>query len=340
MVGSSMWPPVGSDVRADPDRIWTALEKYSDNPSAFLAVNQGNEFFSAPGADGFVCYRRHGGCWFQFGGPLTSAKERVPLQGAFLEAARASGRRVVGVQLQHADAELFAALGHTVNKVGASYAVELTGYSLRGKRFLRLRNKISRAARAGLEIVETGAADVGEDISSINRRWLRNKGRHVKELSFLIGEVGGPWQEQRRLLLGRIDGEAVGYVSYAPVFGTRPGWLHDLSRRVPDCPPGVMEAINASAIERFRDGGTGWLHFGFTPFTSLDVGHELSTASRATSRIVRFLAEHGESVYPARSQLEYKEKWAPTAVLPEYFAFVGGISPRALWDLLRVTRIV
>lgn len=322
------------------EQLLTALEKHADNPSAYLAFNRGNEYFAADDGDGFVCYRPHGGCWFQFGGPFTSGEQRAPLQAAFLDAARAAGRKVVGVQLQRADAELFAALGHTVNQVGASYAVELASFSLKGKKFLRLRNKISRARRAGLEISEVSAADVGDEVASIDKRWLREKGRHVKELAFLIGEVGGPWQEHRTLLLGRIAGEPVGYVSYAPVYGTRPGTLHDLSRRVPDCPPGVMEAINAHAIERFRDGGAAWLHFGFTPFTSLDDSCELPTASRATARIARLLAEHGESVYPARTQLEYKEKWAPTAVLPEYFAFAGGISPRALWNLLRVTRIV
>jgi hypothetical protein len=30
-----------------------------------------------------------------------------------------------------------------------------------------------------------------------------------------------------------------------------------------------MEAINSTAIETFNSEAAGWLHFGFTPFTSL-----------------------------------------------------------------------
>ncbi len=318
----------------------SALERYADNPSAFLALNSGNEYFTDPSIDGFVCYRRQGKRWIQFGGPFADRADRKELESRFIAHAHSTGRRIVGVQLQRADAELFAELGLTVNQVGASYAVELPDFSLRGKRFVRLRNKISRAVREGLEVSEVDAAHLTDDIERIDARWLRHKGRHTKELSFLVGEIGGPWQPLRKLFIGKIDGDPIGYISYAPVYGSRPGWLHDLSRRLPDCPPGVMEAINSHAIEHMRALNAPWLHFGFTPFTNLDDSHRLPTASRATTRICRLLADRGDRVYPAKSQLEYKLKWYPTAVLPEYFAFDGGVSPHSLWSVVRVTNIV
>ncbi|WNV85249.1 DUF2156 domain-containing protein [Umezawaea sp. Da 62-37] len=318
----------------------SALERFADNPSAFLALNSGNEYFTCADVDGVVCYRPHGRRWIQFGGPFADADSRKELQSEFIAHAHSNGRRVVGVQLQRSDAELFAELGLTVNQIGASYAVDLADFTLRGKRFVRLRNKISRAMREGLEISDVDAGQVADDIDNIDSRWLRQKGRHTKELKFLIGEIGGSWQPLRKLFVGRIDGNPIGYISYAPVYGSRPGWLHDLSRRLPDCPPGVMEAINFHAIEHMRSLGAPWLHFGFTPFTSLDDSYQLSTASRTAARIVRLLADRGDSVYPAKSQLEYKLKWNPTTVLPEYFAFDGGISPRSLWSLARVTNIV
>jgi lysylphosphatidylglycerol synthetase-like protein (DUF2156 family) len=322
------------------DRTLSALERYADNPSAFLALNSGNEYFTTDDIDGFVCYRPYGHRWIQFGGPFAAPANRVALQTKFIEQAHSGGRRIIGVQLQQPDAELFAELGLTVNQVGASYVVDLKNFSLRGKHYVRLRNKISRALRMGLEISEVDATKVTEQIEDINRRWLREKGRHVKELDFLIGEIGGPWQHLRKLFMGSIDGQPVGYISYAPVYGSRTGWLHDLSRRLPDCPPGVMEAINSHAIEQVRALDAPWLHFGFTPFLGLNSEYDMPTASRATARITRFLGEHGDKVYPAKSQVAYKMKWSPSVILPEYFAFDGGISLRSLWSLLRVTNIV
>jgi lysylphosphatidylglycerol synthetase-like protein (DUF2156 family) len=321
------------------ENVLAAIRAYSDNPSAFLALNEGTASFTAPGIDGVVAYRRAGRYLIQLGGPFAPAAERAALLSAFT--AFAAGRRqgVLAVQLQAEDAELYAANGFAVNQIGASYALDLSRFSLRGSKFMRLRNKISRARRSGLVVEEVAGDDPADraTLDEIDRAWLRGKGRHTKELSFLVGERGGAL---RRLFVGRVDGTPVGYISYSPVYGSRPGWMHDLSRRHPDAPPGVMEAVNATAIEVLRAEGCAWLHFGFTPFTGLDPAVEATTARPLVSRLVRLLAAHGERIYPARTQLDYKEKWGPHAVLPEYIAFHGRPRLGAVWQLLRVTNAI
>ncbi|WP_324192709.1 DUF2156 domain-containing protein [Nocardia transvalensis] len=313
------------------------LQRYADNPSAFLALNQDNAVFTVPGLTGFICYRPWGRFLIQFGGPFAPRNRRAELLRRFLDHAADRRKRVVAVQLQRADAELYADLGLPVNQIGASYAVALDQVELAGRRFVRLRNKISRARRAGLVIEETDPDGHRATLAEIDRCWLRSKGRQARPLRFLVGEIGGPAQHLRKLFLGTVAGRPVGYISYSPVFGAYRGWLHDLSRRVPDAAPGVMEAINLTAMRRLSRGDTDWLHFGFTPFTGLDSAVELPTASRATARVVRLLADHGERLYPSRTQLEYKMKWQPTLVFPEYLAIDGRLSPGALWSLLRVT---
>ncbi|MFE6281485.1 bifunctional lysylphosphatidylglycerol flippase/synthetase MprF [Streptomyces sp. NPDC057877] len=317
--------------------VLDTLAAHSDNPSSFLALNSGNDYFRDERFDGACAYRRSGRYTLQFGGPFTAPEHRAELLTSFTEH---TGRRLVAVQLQRKDAELYARHGFTVNQIGSSYAVDLARFTLRGSKFVRLRNKISRARRAGLEVAELRHDDDPAELDRLDDRWLRDKGRHVKELRFLVGQRTGPLQEHRRLFVGRIDGQAVGYINYSPVYGSRPGWLHDLSRRLPDAPPGVMEALNATVIERFTDDGAGWLHFGFTPFTGLAEEHELPGSSRTFTRFARLLAEHGTAIYPAASQLEYKEKWAPHAVLPEYLAFLGKPRIGAVWQLLRATNAV
>jgi len=168
--------------------------------------------------------------------------------------------------------------------------------------------------------------------------WLRSKGRHVKELKLMVGQRGGPAQPSRRLFAALDEaGTVLAYVSFSPVYGTQSGWLHDLSRRRPDAPPGVLELIVVTAIERFTAERASHLHFGFTPFTNLSSEHEVTGASRIAAHILRFLAKHGSAIYPAASQLAYKEKWGLDLMQPEYIAFQVGISLRRLWSLLRVT---
>jgi lysylphosphatidylglycerol synthetase-like protein (DUF2156 family) len=314
--------------------VLDTLAVHSDNPSSFLALNSGNEYFQDERFSGACAFRRSGRYVLQFGGPFAAPENRAELLDAF---AAQAGRRLVAVQLQQADAELYAEHGFTVNQLGASYAVDLSRFTLRGSRFVRLRNKISRARRAGLEVAESFPDDDQGELDGLDRDWLRDKGGHVKELRFLVGQRDGPLQRHRRLFVGRIDGQIVGYINYSPVYGSRPGWLHDLSRRRPDAPPGVMEALNATVMERLTKDGAGWLHFGFTPFTSLAPEYELPAHSATFTRIVRLLADHGSAIYPAATQLDYKEKWAPHAVLPEYIAFRGKPKLGAVWQLLRAT---
>jgi lysylphosphatidylglycerol synthetase-like protein (DUF2156 family) len=316
------------------ESVQQALEKYSDNPSAFLALNGGNSYFTVPDRDGVIAYRRAGRYLVQLGGPFAPAADRAELLGRFVEFAQAQRHKVVAVQIQPADREHYLDLGFTVNQVGASYAVDLAGCTLRGSKFMQLRNKISRAQRAGLTVAEVEQPEWATQMAELDAKWLHSKGKHAKPLEFLVGEYGGPVQHHRRLFVGLLAGKLAGYISYSPVYGSRPGWLHDLSRRLPDGPPGVMEAVNKAAIDVFRAEGAGWLHFGFTPFTGLDPELEVASRSGWFRWLVNQLGIRGEAVYPAKTQLAYKHKWDPTT-LPEYIAFSDGASLRGFLAVFR-----
>jgi len=309
---------------------------HAANPSAFLAVSDGNSWFTLPGVPGAIVYRAAGAYLVQFGGPFAPAGAATDeLLAGFCGFAAAQGRTVVAIQVQRSEAETYARHGFTVNQVGASYAVDLAGFGLRGTRFMQLRNKISRAFRAGLTVVESTVEEWQDAMRALDRRWLGSKGEAVPRLEFLVGQYGGAMQRHRRLFVGLIDGELVGYISYSPVYGSRPGWMHDLSRRVPDNTPGLMEAINRTAMERFQAEGVRWLHFGFTPFTSLGAGLEIAGHSPGFAMFMGLLWEHGEEVYPAKTQLAYKQKWAPEVVLPEYVACQGAAGVAAFAHVFR-----
>jgi len=305
------------------DEIHSTLRTHGDNPSGFLALSRGNSCFTDPDVPGAVIYRESGPYLVQFGGPFAPAEHAGELLAKFTEFAARQGRSVVAVQVQQHETQQYVQQGFTVNQIGASYAVDLDRFTLRGTRFMQLRNKVARATRAGLTVVEGTLEEWADAVAAVDSAWLGSKGEHAKPLEFLVGECGGPAQRHRRLFMGTIDGRPAGYISYSPAYGSRPGWLHDLSRRLPDRVPGIMEAINTTAIETFQSEGASWLHFGFTPFTGLDAGLELPGASPGFAWFMRWLWENGEQIYPARSQLAYKDKWAPHVVLPEYVAFQG-----------------
>ncbi|MEU1850934.1 DUF2156 domain-containing protein [Streptomyces sp. NPDC019990] len=324
------------------DRALESIQKFTvaDNPSAFLAVNSGNSYFSSPNSPGVIVYRPTGRYLVQFGGPFAPAETRGALLKDFVSFAAEQGRTIVSVQVQAADAEPYLEQGFTINQMGASYAIDLSTFSLRGTAFMQLRNKIARSLRSGLQVREVSLDDWESQMRELDTRWLGTKGEGVKQLEFLIGQYGGRYQSMRRLFVGVLDGKLAGYITYSPVYGAQPGWLHDLTRRLPDGPPGVMEAINKAAIDIFTAEGVEYLHFGFTPFTSLDVRPQLPGHSKAFHWFMGHLWEHGAGVYPAQTQLAYKQKWAPGVVLPEYIAFQHGASIPSLVHIFRACNAV
>ncbi len=310
-----------------------------DHPSGFLALSPRNEQFTLDGVAGFIAYREHGRHLVVFGGVHGPPSSRGQLLDRFLAHAASRGRGAIAVQVRELQVGLFRGRGFRVNQLGTSFGLSLDRFSLRGSDKMQLRNKISRARRAGLRVVELGR-DVPRDerifaeLSAVSASWLRAK-RHA-ELDFMIGELGHPEDSRRRIFAAQDpSGHTAAFITYVPVWGTTPGYLHDLTRRLPNAPAGAVELINAHAIEQMRAEGQPFLHFGFTPF--IVGGEEPPGASRLAAWLIRQLGRRGTMIYPAVSQARYKLKWSPDIREREYLA-ARPLSIRGIIDLLKLTR--
>jgi lysylphosphatidylglycerol synthetase-like protein (DUF2156 family) len=323
------------------------LRRHAEHSSAFLALNEHTLHYRAAGIDGLIAFRpagrRH---LIQLCGPVAAPRDRAPLVRSFLGWAHGRGRRVTAVQLARADAVQYVERGFAANQLGSSYSIDLERFTLRGTKFTKVRNMINHATRLGITVDELLPVDLDRpsvlsELAGIDTSWLRAKGRHVKELKFMVGEFGGRGAPHRRVFVARDRGIAIAYVSYSPCFGSRPGWLYDLVRRRPDSSPGAVEIVFATAVAKLRDEGCGWLHLGLTPFAGLQDKHELTCGSSAlVRRLTRALSAHGAALYPARTQERFKLKWGPHHIEPEYIAFEPRPNAAAAWQLLRVTRAI
>jgi len=154
----------------------------------------------------------------------------------------------------------------------------------------------------------------------------------------MVGEIGQPDEAWRRIFVALDPHDRpAGFITYVPAWGSAPGYLHDLTRRLPDASPGVMELCHARALEQMAAEGVPCVHFGLTPFV-VD-GSELPGASRWAALAVQTLYRYGSALYPAASQAQYKLKWGPDIVEREYIA-ARPLSIRAVLDLLRLTKVV
>jgi lysylphosphatidylglycerol synthetase-like protein (DUF2156 family) len=315
--------------------------RFLDHPSGYLALSKRNNSFTVPGIPGFMSYRRQGRHWVSFGGVHAPLEFREDLLDCFIKAAALDKCRYLAIQLREDQIDLFRKRGCTVNQFGSTFAITLSNYTFSGTRKMNLRNKIKQAQSLGCQVVEVGLeiprnAETFANIHHISQCWLKKKGK--KELDFMIGEIGRQEDTLRRIFLVMSgNNEPVAFISYVPVWGTRPGYLHDLTRKLPKAPNGVLELCNSAAIQKFITEGVSFLHFGFTPFI---IGEkEPFGASPGMAWLIRLLRKYGHVIYPAESQAQYKMKWGTDIIETEYIAG-HPLSVIGAWDLLRLTQSI
>ncbi|HET8683409.1 MAG TPA: DUF2156 domain-containing protein [Micromonosporaceae bacterium] len=333
----------GTAATLSTDEAIGILARHAEHTSAFLAMNDETLHFRAPGVDGLIAYRPAGRRYVvQIGSVFAAPDQQAALLDAFGQWAARQRRRILAVQLVRSDVGLYAERRYQVNQLGSSYSIALNGYSLRGRKMVKVRNMVNRAHREGVKVTEvpfelrSGASGA---LRQIDDAWLRAKGKNVKELAFMIGETGGRGAPYRRLFLAEYESRPVAYISYAPVYGSQAGWLYDLTRRTPDAPPGAIEAVFAHAIEAFQAERAAWLHLGLTPWAGLDPALEVpEVANRLLVKAGAFLTRHGQKFYPSASQASFKLKWLPHVARPEYMAFAGRVRAGGLYAFARLTR--
>jgi lysylphosphatidylglycerol synthetase-like protein (DUF2156 family) len=324
-----------------------SLKRHGGHSSAFLAFNQATQHYASTETDGLIAYRDAGRHHtVEICGPFAAPEDKQTLLGSFRQWSRSRQRRIVAVQLRHDEALDYARAGFVVNQLGSAYSINLDDFTLRGTRFMKVRNKLARARRLGvlvdeLTLEELRTPRISDELAEIDAIWLRSKGRFAKELSFMIGERGGRGLTLRRIFVARLAGRIIAYVTYSPCFGDRPGWLYDLTRRHPSSPPGTIELIFHGVLEKLQAESHHWLHLGLTPLVGLDPKHEIPDAANGRVRwFIYQLGAHGEAIYPAHSQEAFKLKWGPQTVEPEYVAFESHPSLPAIWHLMRMTRAI
>jgi lysylphosphatidylglycerol synthetase-like protein (DUF2156 family) len=329
-----------------PSTALDLLRRYGDHSSGFLALEPGNEFFTADGLDGFVAYRRAGRYRFVFGGPVCQTADEPRLLDRFLQDTAQAGQRVVAVQVPERSLDLFAVRGFVLNQLGSSYTVDLSRVTLQGPAMRNRRKMVRRGERTGARVLEIGVDVPWTDrldaqLDAVDERWLGPSGKSAKPLRFMVGTRHRDLRDHRRVFVVELAGEVIGYSQVVPAFGRQPGWLYDLNRLAPGA-ANVGDLQVWSVMRRLQEEGAQYFHLGLTPFAELDESILPVDVVRSSvaSALMRLLAQHGESLYPMSGAVEWKHRWKPQTVVPEYVAFQSRLRLGAVVRLLRLTNVI
>ncbi|MEK6311500.1 MAG: DUF2156 domain-containing protein [Curtobacterium sp.] len=313
----------------------------------------GNATWVHPGGLGAVAYRVRGEVALTVSDPVCAAADRPAVLAAFAASCERNGWVPAFTSVHDPVRQILAADGWTSVPVGVEAVLDLTGFSLGGKKRQDLRTASNRADREGVRDEWTTFAALSaahrSEVETICTRWAAD--RRLPEMGFTLGGLRELDDPDVRLMLA-IDAEdhVVGVTSWLPVHerGALTGWTLDVMRRGEDGMPGVMEFLIARTALRARDAGLTTISLSGTPLAVHPGAGALVT--RGSAVLARVL----EPVYGFRSLQRFKEKFGarheplwlvvptplhvPRVARALAAAYVPGLRPKHLWALRQAHR--
>ena len=225
-----------------------------------------------------------------------------------------------------AEAEPYESRGMYAMPIAEDAVIDLTSFSLKGKRMPNIRHSVSAAKRAGLTVVPW-SQELAESVAEVSKAWLATK--HCGDMGFTLGRFDPEEISSTDCRVAvNAEGKAVGFVTWHHHDGGR-GRVLDIMRRGPDAPNPTIDILIAESLQGFADAAL----------------REASLACVPLSR-----GKMAERLYPTASLRRYKDKFNPTweprwLVVPSRRQLPGGLAavarsyvPGGLRQALRASR--
>jgi phosphatidylglycerol lysyltransferase len=331
MIASPM-PPAPHLAADEPTlpraRVAELVRRYGWNTTSFQVLEPGYRYF-LPDDDACVAYVDTGRAWVAAGAPLAGDDRLEAVTTAFVNAARAAGRRACFFATE----QKFAARAPLTSLlVGEQPVWDPRQWEATLRQARSLREQVRRARAKGVEVraleaSPPAAADApaldgaaAADVVALIRRWSRT--RELAPMSFLARVEPLALLPEQRLFLAEREGALVGLLSVTPVWG-RGGWLFQNLVRSPEAPNGTSEALVDAAMRVAADEGRTFVTLGLAPLAG-QVPPPLRFARRA-----------GRALYDFEGLRAFKAKLRPGRWDPVYLSFPADSGPvRAVVDVL------
>ena len=299
---------------------------------ARLAFTGDKSFLIAAAGDAFLMYRVRGRTWVVMGDPVGPAAAWPELVWAIRRACDAALGRLVFHQVSAAMLPLTVELGLEVVKYGEEALIDLSAFSLAGRRGKDWRHALRHADQQGLAFRVAPAVEVGcllPRLRAVSDAWLA--GKSGREKRFSVGPFDPAYLARfPHALVER--GEQV--VAFATIWAGAPGGelSVDLMRHAPDAPAGTMDLLFARLLLWGQAEGYHCFNLGVAPLSGLPRGR----LAPLWAKIGQVVFERGERFYGFTGLHAFKAKFQPSW-RPRYIARPRGLAGlRALVGLVRV----
>lgn len=317
---------------ADLDRALAILARQPEAAAGLVRLGDKQVLVSDCG-EAFLMYARQGRSLIALFDPVGPKPLWAPLVGKFIAEARRCRCRPVFYQVSADFLPITVEMRLQALKLGEQAVVDLSGFSLAGGAWLKLRRSINRAERDGLSfelLAPDAVMSVMDELRVVSDTWLA--AHQAAEKGFSLGTFDPDYLAAGPVAVIRIEGRIVAFASLMTEASGGDVFI-DLMRHVPGVHRGMMDLLFVKVMETLKGQGFRTLNLGMAPLAGL-AAHDRAPV---WNHLARQIFEHGERFYNFRGVRDFKEKFDPDW-RPRYLAVAGQSFPLA--SLLDVTLLI
>ena len=313
----------------------TLVNLYSQNPSAYLTLEDDKLLYFGHKVDGVIPYGVVGSTIVINGDPICADSDFPVLLAEFKEFCQRSAHNLFFISVTDHFLEEYKKQGFGWVKNGEEARFHLADYEISGKKGAKMRMNINHAKKAGIDvyeykILEKRNAALEVEFNRITDEWL--EGKKSSMLKFTMGTLGLDDPMDRRYFYAVDEsGSMVAYIVFVPFLGKN-GYMADMTRHGKKAPGGVMELIMYEAFQVFKEEGVEYASLGVAPLAGLKEEN-----ASLMEKLLEFVYEHLNQCYGFKDLYRAKEKYSPTVWEPSYYAYLPKIpSPDMFYAVVKI----
>jgi lysyl-tRNA synthetase class 2 len=299
---------------------------------SFFKLRADKQLLFSSDRSAFVGYRIEAGVLLLSGDPVGPDEALPELLADVRSFAQARGLKLGGVGASERLRPTYAQLGLRTMYLGDEAIVDLERFSLEGRPIRKVRQSVSRLAKAGFtcELHPVSALDsnTAHEVERVLERG--REGAPERGFSMAMDSIRGPQDADTLIMLAR-DAESTvrGVLHFVPCYG-RPAMSLSFMRREPGTPNGLTEFMVVRAIELMRERGLKEMSLNFAAFARW-IHSPANRLERGLGRLIALANPFFqiESLY--RFNAKFFPRWEPRYLVFERMTGLPRASLAAMW---------
>ncbi|OEH94314.1 phosphatidylglycerol lysyltransferase domain-containing protein [Bacillus solimangrovi] len=298
------------------DELMLFLKQYGNQTNTHLFFLQDKKIYWTEERDACVVYRRIWNKLVVLGDPIGKEEALPKIVYEFQVFAEREKCVPIFYQVNREYMDMYHQVGFRFVKLGEEGYVNLSDFSLTGKKGAKLRTSKNKLERLGyqfqvLEPPYTNAFLL--EMKEVSDSWLNNR----KEKGFSVGSFDNTYVSLFPVaIIQNSQGKLIAFATLAGQQNADNVIGIDLMRSVEASPNGTMDVLFASIFQWSKENGYSSCSLGFSPLAGVG---EYKYA-RKYERLARYIYLHGHFLYKFRGLREYKGKFAHDWE-PKYLAY-------------------